>query len=86
MVATETGTQTLTLTLSTETIRALRLEALMESRTVDQIIEALAVPVWRQWVGDRPAPKPRRAKQPVTDFELELAARYPCRKCQAEGR
>jgi len=86
MVAHET--QTLTLTLSTDTVRALRLEALMAGRSVDQVVEALAVPVWRQWVGDRPTPKPkpRRAKQPVTDFELELMARYPCRKCQAEGR
>jgi len=85
MVAHET--QTLTLTLSTDTVRALRLEALMAGRSVDQVVEALAVPVWRQWVGDRPAPKPRRAKQPpLNDWERMMMARYPCRKCQAEGR
>jgi len=87
-MANESRTQTVTLTLSTEIVQSLRLEALMEGRSVDQVVEALAVPLWREWFGDRPAPKPkpRRAKQPVTDFELELMARYPCRKCQAEGR
>ena len=75
-----------TLTLSTDAIRALRMVALMEGRSVDQIIEALAVPLWRQWVGDRPAPKARRKQPPINAFEAELMAKFPCKRCMAEGR
>ncbi len=78
-----------TLTLSTDAIRALRMVALMEGRSVDQMVEALAAHAWREWFGSLPvpaAPARKRRRQPMTDFELELAARYPCRKCQAEGR
>jgi hypothetical protein len=88
-MANESRTQTVTLTLSTEIVQSLRLEALMEGRSVDQVVEALAVPLWREWFGDRPAPKPkpRRAKQPpLNDWERMMMEKFPCRQCQAEGR
>jgi len=87
-LADESRTQTVTLTLSTEIVQSLRLEALMEGRSVDQVVEALAVSLWRQWLGDRPAPKPkaRRKQPPLNDWERMMMEKFPCRQCQAEGR